>query len=200
MNLFLIILSYLLGSIPFGLIIGKLAGIDVRQAGSKNIGATNVSRLLGKKLGALTLCCDVAKGYFPMLLANFLLPDNETKIYWVSLCGIFGVIGHIFPVFLRFNGGKGVATALGVFLFLSPLAILASLAVFVVAVGITGFVSVGSLLSSALVPFWIWLFGGPQVSIGASIIVALLIWLKHHENIVRLLSGKEKTWRKKSKS
>ncbi len=197
MNILFFIGSYLFGAIPFGLLIGKFAGVDVRQAGSKNIGATNVSRLLGKKLGVLTLACDVAKGYLPMLLASLLLSESEAKAYWVPLCGILAVVGHMFPVYLGFKGGKGVATGLGVFLFLSPLAILASLIVFVGTVAFTGFVSAGSLLSSALVPMWLWLLNGSAIAIVAAAGVAILIWIKHHENIGRLVRGEEKSWKKK---
>ncbi len=197
MNILLLLGSYLLGAIPFGLLIGKLAGVDVRNAGSRNIGATNVSRLLGKKLGLFTLVCDVAKGYLPMLVASWLLTEGGAKPCMVALCGVMAVVGHMFPVYLRFKGGKGVATGLGVFLFLSPLAIVISLAVFVAAVYFTGFVSVGSLLSSALIPLWIFLFDGEVVAVLAATGVALLIWIKHHENIARLLRGEEKSWRKK---
>ncbi len=197
MNIIFIVGSYLLGAIPFGFLIGKMAGVDVRLEGSRNIGATNVSRLLGKKFGLMTLACDVAKGYLPMLAASWFLPDGGSKDYMVPLCGVMAVVGHMFPVYLGFKGGKGVATGLGVFLFLSPLAILASLAVFVGAVYFTGFVSAGSLLSSALVPLWIELLGGSAIAIIAAAVVALLIWVKHHENIGRLVRGEEKSWKKK---
>lgn len=197
MNVVLIVASYLAGAIPFGLLIGKLAGKDVRTAGSKNIGATNVSRLLGKKLGFATLVCDCLKGYLPMFLAAAVLGDAPDADSIVALCGIAAVGGHMFPVYLGFKGGKGVATGLGVFLYLSPLAILISLGVFVAAVAGSGFVSVGSLLASALVPVWLWLLGQPSVTIVTALVVAALIWFKHHENIARLLKGEEKSWKKK---
>lgn len=197
MNSFFLIGSYLIGAIPFGLLIGKAAGIDVRRAGSRNIGATNVGRVLGKKLGALTLVCDVAKGYLPLLLANTWLPQGETRLQIISLCGVLAVVGHMFPLYLGFRGGKGVATSLGVFLFFSPPAIAVSLAIFIAAVACTGFVSAGSLLASALAPLWIRLFGGQGVTVLAAGLIAVLIWIKHHENIGRLLKGEEKTWKKK---
>lgn len=187
----------MIGAIPFGLLIGKAAGIDVRRAGSRNIGATNVGRVLGKKLGALTLVCDVAKGYLPLLLANTWLPQGETRLQIISLCGVLAVVGHMFPLYLGFRGGKGVATSLGVFLFFSPPAITVSLAIFIAAVACTGFVSAGSLLASALAPLWIRLFGGQGVTVLAAGLIAVLIWIKHHENIGRLLKGEEKTWKKK---
>jgi glycerol-3-phosphate acyltransferase PlsY len=197
MNSIFLAASYLIGAIPFGLLISKAAGVDVRREGSRNIGATNVSRVLGKKLGFLTLICDVAKGYLPMLLAGLYLPEGETRRQIVSLCGVMAVVGHMFPVYLLFKGGKGVATGLGVFLFFSPPAIAASLAIFLAAVAGTGFVSVGSLLASALAPVWIWLFGGDGTTVLAAAGIAVLIWITHRENIGRLLRGEEKTWKKK---
>ena len=197
MNYLLLAASYLLGAVPFGLVIGKLAGKDVRKEGSKNIGATNVSRLLGKKLGFVTLICDCLKGYLPMLMAATLLENEPNVNMMVALCGIAAVLGHMFPIYLGFKGGKGVATGLGVFLYLSPLAILISLGVFAGSVALSGFVSVGSLLSSALMVIWLWLLGQSKITMMTAAIVAALIWLKHHENIGRLLKGEEKSWKKK---
>lgn len=192
------LLGYFLGSIPFGLVISKLAGTDVRKQGSKNIGATNVSRVLGKKLGFLTLVLDCLKGYLSMYLAAVFLPEADSVELIVALSGIMAVVGHMFPIFLKFRGGKGVATGLGVFLFLSPAAIAISLVVFIGSVILTGFVSVGSLLASGLIPLWLYLLGCSKVTITASAVVALLIWIKHHENIGRLLKGEEKSWKKSS--
>jgi acyl phosphate:glycerol-3-phosphate acyltransferase len=196
MDIFFPVIGYLVGSIPFGLIIGRLAGTDVRQVGSRNIGATNVSRVLGKKLGLLTLICDCLKGLVPMALAGFYLPDTANREQLVVLTGVLAVVGHMFPVYLRFTGGKGVATGLGVFLYFSPLAIVISLTVFLAAVRLSGFVSVGSLLASALIPLWLYLLGADRTTVWAATIIALLIWGKHHENINRLLHGQEKTWKK----
>jgi acyl phosphate:glycerol-3-phosphate acyltransferase len=188
--------SYLIGAVPFGLLVSKAVGVDVRREGSRNIGATNVGRVLGKKLGLLTLLCDVAKGYLPMLIAAHYLPESRWRLLFISLCGLLAVIGHMFPVYLRFKGGKGVATGLGVFLYFSPLAIAVSLVIFVAAVAVTGFVSVGSLIASALVPLWIWIFGGEPIMIYTAALIACLIWMKHRENIGRLVRGEEKTWKK----
>jgi acyl phosphate:glycerol-3-phosphate acyltransferase len=196
MNTILLIGSYLVGAIPFGLLISKAAGIDVRREGSRNIGATNVSRVLGKKLGILTLVCDVAKGYLPMLFADLSLPEGETHQMIISLCGVMTVVGHMFPLYLMFKGGKGVATGLGVFLFLSPPAIAVSLVIFVMSVVWTGYVSIGSLLVSALVPLLIWFFGGSGTTILAASAITFLIWIRHWENIGRLIRGEEKTWKK----
>ncbi|MFV0438791.1 MAG: glycerol-3-phosphate 1-O-acyltransferase PlsY [Desulfopila sp.] len=198
MGYLLVVASYFLGAIPFGLLIGKLAGKDVRQEGSRNIGATNVSRLLGKKLGFATLICDGLKGFAPMWLAAHLQAGQPNAELVVACCGIAAIVGHMFPIYLGFVGGKGVATGLGVFLFLSPVAVLASLIVFVGAVWASGYVSVGSLLASALMVVWLWLLAQPTVTLVTAAIVAILIWLKHHENIGRLVRGEEKSWKKKS--
>ena len=197
MNILFPIASYLVGAIPFGLLIGRLAGIDVRASGSRNIGATNVTRLLGKKFGVITLVLDCLKGFIPIFLASRLLPEGPNREVILLLCGILAVVGHMFPVYLGFKGGKGVATGLGVFLFLSPAAIGISLIVFVATVALSGFVSAGSLLASALFPLWLWFLGEASPSIITGGIIALLIWIKHHENIARLIRGQEKSWKKK---
>jgi glycerol-3-phosphate acyltransferase PlsY len=196
MTIFLLILAnYLIGALPFGLLIGKLAGADVRKDGSGNIGATNVSRVAGKKFGAATLCCDVLKSYLPMSAAHFLLAGQVHASLWVAACGLAAVVGHIFPVYLKFNGGKGVATALGMFLFLSPAAIGLALVCFLAAVWFSGFVSVGSLTAATMMPLLLWFFDEPLAKIVICLPVVVLIWLKHHENIARLRRGEEKKWR-----
>lgn len=197
LNIFLIAASYLVGAVPFGLLIGKIAGVDVRSAGSKNIGATNVNRLLGKKFGIITLICDCLKGYVPMLVASWAVGNSAGESVVVLCCGVSAVVGHMFPVYLGFKGGKGVATGLGVFLFLSPVAILISLVVFVATVAMSGFVSAGSLLASGLIPLWLFFLGATPATIITAAIVAGLIWFKHHENITRLLKGQEKSWKTK---
>lgn len=189
-------MGYLVGAIPFGLVISRMVGVDVRTQGSKNIGATNVSRVLGKKLGLITLVCDCLKGLLPMYLASLLLAGAAHKETLVALTGVMAVVGHMFPIYLGFKGGKGVATGLGVFLYLSPVAIGISLVVFVAAVALTGFVSAGSLLASGLIPVWLYLLGASRTTIVAAGCVAFLIWLKHHENINRLIHGREKSWKK----
>lgn len=196
MHILFPVIGYLVGAIPFGLVIGRMAGIDIRTEGSRNIGATNVNRVLGKKLGALTLICDCLKGLLPMALAAYFLADTADRELIVALIGLFAVVGHMFPVYLKFRGGKGVATSLGVFLYLSPPAIAISLAVFIASVALSGFVSVGSLLTCALLPVWLYLLGASKISIGVAAALALLIWIKHHENINRLLHGREKPWKK----
>ncbi len=196
MHILLPVIGYLVGSIPFGLVIGKMVGVDVRMQGSRNIGATNVNRLLGKKLGFITLICDCLKSFLPMYGAAALLPESAGKELIVALTGLMAVLGHMFPVYLKFRGGKGVATGMGVFLYLSAPAILISLVVFLATVGLTGFVSAGSLLAAGLIPLWLYFLGASSITIGTAACIALLIWLKHHENINRLLHGKEKSWKK----
>jgi acyl phosphate:glycerol-3-phosphate acyltransferase len=188
--------AYLLGAVPFGLVIGKCAGVDVRDQGSRNIGATNVSRVLGKRLGILTLVCDGLKGFVPMYLAALLLPESPHREALVACTGAAAVLGHMFPVYLRFRGGKGVATGLGVFLYLSPLATLISFVLFVGTVALSGFVSAGSLVASALIPLWLYLLGASPLVTAIAAVIAVLIWFKHRENILRLVQGKEKSWKK----
>ncbi len=199
-----IIISYLIGSIPTGLLLAKVTGgEDIRKSGSGNIGATNVTRLLGKKLGVLTLLGDVLKAAVPMLGAHWYLVQSGMPVspneldMAVSLCGGAAFLGHLFPIYLNFRGGKGVATALGVFIILEPLAVLISVFLFVAAVYFSGFVSVGSLLVSALLTLWIWLLGGSPHHVLLAFFIGVLIWFQHAENIRRMLGGTEKSWRKK---
>lgn len=195
-SLFLILASYLVGAIPFGLVLSFRSGVDIRSQGSRNIGATNVARLLGKKMGAFTLFCDVLKGYLPMYIAGLVMRGQAQASLIVALCGAVSVLGHMFPVYLGFKGGKGVATALGAFLYLAPLAVLGCLLVFILTVRLSGFVSLGSLLGSASMLLWLYLldFTGWQLWLATGIVT--MIWIKHAQNIQRLLSGTEKSWKK----
>ncbi len=195
------VLGYFFGAIPFGLLVGLFVGVDVRTQGSKNIGATNVSRVVGKRWGLVTLLCDCFKGLVPVLVAAAVLPENVANRELAIACtGVAAVLGHMFSIYLRFTGGKGVATGLGVFLYLSPAALGISLVVFVISVAVSGFVSVGSLLASGLMPLWLYFLGASPVTISAATFIAVLIWIKHHENISRLLKKEEKSWRKKPRS
>lgn len=198
MEYLLVILGYLVGSIPFGLVIGKIGGVDVRSSGSGNIGATNVNRLLGKKMGALTLVADACKAVLPMFLATWLLSGGESDMLWVYATGGAAFLGHLYPIYLRFKGGKGVATALGIFLYIHPLAVFLCLGLFVIVVKSSGYVSLGSLLTSALMPVLVYFFDGLTPAFALSLFVAVLIWLKHHVNIVRLLNHQENSFKKKS--
>lgn len=194
LDILLICFAYLLGSIPTGLLLSKaLAGTDPRQKGSRNIGATNVMRTVGKVLGAATLLGDVLKGLIPVLLALWLGREQA----WVAAIGLAAFLGHCFPIYLRFKGGKGVATALGVLLSLTPLAVLMAVVIFAAGFAITGMVSVGSLAAAAAIPLLIWLRGYPLSSIIVGICVGALIIYRHKENIQRILLGKEnKLWGK----
>lgn len=196
MEYVLILGSYLMGSIPFGLVLGRLAGVDVRAGGSGNIGATNVARLAGRKLGIMTLLCDMLKGILPMLAAAWLLPEISGREIWVALCGGAAFLGHLFPLYLRFRGGKGVATALGLFLYLTPVAALLAALAFVVVVLNWGYVSLGSLSAALLLPGLVWLLSGSVENTLLALGVGVLIWLKHSDNIGRLRRGEEKGWRK----
>jgi acyl phosphate:glycerol-3-phosphate acyltransferase len=186
--------GYLLGSIPFGLLVGKIFGSgDVRQRGSGNIGATNVSRVVGPLAGILTLVLDAAKGAAAVLLAARFTEQNATAM---MLAGLAALCGHCFPVWLRFKGGKGVATGLGVFAALSPLAAACSLAVFVLAVLFWRYVSLASLAAAAAMPLLIYFFWAPRhapplsVTFG-TLAAAALIFLKHDANLQRLSDGTE---------
>lgn len=199
-----IIVSYLVGSIPTGLILSRATGVDIRKSGSGNIGATNVTRLLGKKLGVLTLVGDVLKAVVPMLGIYWYLVHSGLQIsaeeldFAVTLCGGAAFLGHLFPVYLKFKGGKGVATALGVFLVLEPLAVFISFCLFAAVVFFSGFVSVGSLVVSALMTLWVWLLGGSPNHVFLASFIAVLIWFKHLDNITRLLAGTEKSWKNRN--
>jgi glycerol-3-phosphate acyltransferase PlsY len=185
-----IIAAYLLGAIPFGLVLVRLkTGRDVRQSGSGNIGATNVLRTTGKVWGIVTLVLDASKGAGAVLLARALLPGDAT-IAW--LAGTAAVIGHCFPLYLRFHGGKGVATCLGVFLVLSPLALLPALGVFVLAALVSRTVSVGSISAALAFPLAAWWFDRPPAAaLTAVLVCSLTVIFKHRSNIVRIVQGRE---------
>ncbi|OGR00331.1 MAG: acyl-phosphate glycerol 3-phosphate acyltransferase [Deltaproteobacteria bacterium RIFOXYD12_FULL_55_16] len=196
MEYLLVIGSYFIGSIPFGLVLGKVAGIDVRESGSGNIGATNVARLVGKKLGGLTLICDALKAILPMLIARRALSPGANLELWVALCGGAAFLGHLYPLYLRFRGGKGVATALGIFLYLAPVAAGLDLLIFAGVVYNWGYVSLGSLTAALMMPGLVWLLTGSISNSVLALGIGVLIWGKHRENIVRLMQHKEKSWRK----
>ena len=182
-----IILAYLLGSVPVGVLLSRLKGQDPRNAGSGNIGATNVMRTAGKTLGAVTLMCDVLKGFLPVWLAiAFGLSHRVT-----AEVGLAAFLGHLFPVYLRFKGGKGVATAVGIFLAFNWFAVLIDLAVFVLVLDKWRYVSLGSMVGAALMPFLLYGVGAPTVYIALAAIMAVLIIIKHRANIGRLREGKE---------
>jgi acyl phosphate:glycerol-3-phosphate acyltransferase len=179
--------AYLLGSIPTGLLLGKAYGIDVRKEGSGNIGATNLYRTVGRKVGVMTLVGDCLKGLLPVLAVKYsALPPEYAA--WVGLAAF---CGHVFSVFLRFRGGKGVATALGVFLALSPLAVAAALGVFIVLMLVWRYVSLGSVAAAGVMPLAVWLLGGGRSLIVVTTLIAVVVIIRHIENIKRLVSGTE---------
>jgi acyl phosphate:glycerol-3-phosphate acyltransferase len=183
----LIFLAYLLGSVPTGYILGRLAGVDVRRAGSGNVGATNVARVLGKGRGALTLVVDIAKGW----LAVFVALQLEVSLLYVTLAGVAVFLGHLFPIFLRFRGGKGVATAFGVFVGLAPGETLVLIGIFAVIVAASRTVSLGSITAAFAAPVVFWVFDRPPMLIAMAGFIAVMIVWRHHGNIQRLLSGTE---------
>ena len=191
--LIIVIIAYLLGSIPFGFVLVKLfRGEDVRSTGSGNIGATNVARTGSKGLAIATLALDALKGAVAVLLARFMAPDTGSPLPYMAVAALAAVVGHLFPVWLRFKGGKGVATALGVFLVLFLKAVLISLAIFILVVAATRYVSLGSILAAIAFPVAAYFVARPdwQTLLPASAI-SLLIVIKHRANISRLLSGTE---------
>lgn len=186
--------AYLLGSIPFGLLLGKVFGrADIRKTGSGNIGATNVARVAGPLAGILTLLLDAAKGSFAVVLAARLSDQSST---WMMIAGLCALIGHCFPIWLGFRGGKGVATAAGVFLVLCPPAFLGSIILFILVVIYWRFVSLGSISAAAAMPLLIYFLWAPHhappyvVTFG-SLAAAILIVYKHDANIQRLVQGDE---------
>lgn len=186
-NLLWILGAYLLGSIPTGLLLGKLYGIDVRKEGSGNIGATNLYRTVGRKVGIMTLIGDCLKGLLPVVLA-WKLGLLEPMQAWIGLAAF---CGHVFSVFLLFKGGKGVATALGVFLALSPLAVLGALAVFILLVAIWRYISLGSIVAAAVMPLIIFFRPHSNELLIATALISAIVIIKHHTNISRLMAGTE---------
>jgi glycerol-3-phosphate acyltransferase PlsY len=207
------LLAYLAGSLPFGLIVARLfGGVDIRKEGSGNIGATNVARVLGAKYGALVLALDCVKGAAPTGLLPLLLlsPDSPQGVHLAVLSGVAAILGHMFPCWLGFRGGKGVATALGVALVLAPLASAVALGVFVCSMAVTRIVSLSSMIGACLfcgVEMWRLSptpFGETTWSLALfSTVVPILIIVRHRTNVVRLIRGTEPKFRfggKKDKS
>lgn len=195
-------LAYLLGSIPFGLVLTRLfTSIDIRRTGSGNIGATNVRRMAGNRLGFLTLLGDVLKGALPVLLAIVLLwgeQPRESARAVAACAAVAAFTGHLYPLYLGFRtGGKGVATALGGCLVLSPPAVLVALAVFIAAVKISRRASVGSLAAAAALAPAVWLTTGSPAYLAGTLFMAVFIFARHRDNLKRLMAGTEPTIDKK---
>lgn len=187
-----IIVAYIFGSIPFGLLIATtFCKINPREAGSKSIGATNISRLCGLPYGLATLACDVGKGLLPVWGALFL----SENIFFISTVGLACVLGHVFSCFLKFNGGKAVATSIGVFIPLAFWPMLGSCALAMLVIWRTGFVSLGSLSLIASLPVFLVCTGTLQW-VPLSLCLCVIIFIKHKDNIIRLKQGTEKSWLK----
>lgn len=203
-SLYLVLGAYLIGSIPFGLLAGKLKGLDIRDHGSGNIGATNVFRICGKGWGLSVFFLDFLKGLVPVLLANQFDPDSAGLV--PILAGVAAIAGHNFPVWLKFKGGKGIATSAGVLVSLLPLALGVAALTWVLSFGITRYVSLASILAAVSLPVTV---GVETFALGkttsmapfvfALVVAALAVW-RHRTNISRLLEGSEHRFSRKSKS
>jgi len=193
-----LVVAYLIGGIPFGYVLVRLTtGKDVRAAGSGNIGATNVLRTTGRAAGVATLLLDVAKGYFAVWLASFWTHGDPL---WMSLAALAVMAGHAFPVFLRFQGGKAVASFIGAFLYLTPLPLAAVLLLFVATVAVTKAISAGSIMAAGTFPLGVFMIQHPPMPVFvASLIAGGFIVYRHKANIQRLRAGTENRfqWKKR---
>lgn len=189
MHIVFVVLAYLVGSIPFGLLIGKMQGIDIRKYGSGNIGTSNVARTLGKKAAIQTLLGDGLKGLVMVVLARALFTDER----WIVAVAVATVIGHNWSIYLRFKGGKGVTTTYGAYLGLAWLPALATIAAWLVITKATNKASIAALTSSLCASVFALLFGSSMPVLVFSVLGLLMIYIRHGENIKRLLAGKENT-------
>ncbi len=203
--LLLLLSSYLLGSIPTAYLLGRwLRGIDLREHGSRNVGATNAFRVLGPIPGVVVLLIDIGKGILPVILLNYpflnqlfapLLTRQTTPltIEWMKvLSGTAAICGHIWTIWLRFKGGKGIATTAGVFIGLAPWALALSAGIWILIVGITGYISLGSIIASISLPIFMALLKAPANFLALSLLAAILAIVNHRSNIRRLLQGYER--------
>lgn len=187
------VIAYFLGAIPFGFLIVKVQGRDIREAGSGNIGAANVARSAGAVAGVLTLILDAGKGYLAVWIAA---RWTHSDARWMMAAALAAVIGHMFPVWLRFKGGKGVATGLGVFLPIATTAVLGAVALWIVVVAFWRYSSLGSILAAVGLPFFVHFLYAPhhtpppEVTVG-TILISILVIVKHRGNIERLMNGTE---------
>jgi glycerol-3-phosphate acyltransferase PlsY len=187
--IFVLIVIYLIAAIPTGIVLSRLMGSeDVREKGSGNIGATNVYRVAGRLAGILTLTGDILKGFLPLLACKSLLEPTPTQL---GVASAVAIIGHCYPVYLKFKGGKGVATALGIFLVLSPQVVLGALIIFALVVGTTRYISLGSILAALSAPLLILMLNYPSPIFLATLFIATLVVWRHRSNIRQLLDGTE---------
>jgi glycerol-3-phosphate acyltransferase PlsY len=183
-----ILAGYLIGSMPFALIVARRRGTDLRQVGSGNLGAANVMRASGVTAGVLVAALDMAKGAASVWLAARVSDGAELP----AAAGLAAIIGHIYPIWLRFRGGKGVATACGVFSVLTPLAVPPALAIFAVTVWLTKYISLGSVLASIALPPIAYALGSPAPAVLAAAAAAVIIVFRHRSNVLRLRMGTER--------
>ena len=199
------IISYLAGAIPCGLLIGFYNGVDIRKVGSGNIGATNVTRSVSPLAGKLCFFCDFVKGMLPVLLVQAFIPGNPLA---AIICGLAAILGHMFPVYLKFKGGKGISTAAGVAIALAPLPLLTALAIWGAVFYISRYVSLASIIAAVMLPVSAIIYA--LLKVGGSVatsrqtiiffcIIAVLAVVKHTSNIKRLLNGTESRFEKKKK-
>jgi acyl phosphate:glycerol-3-phosphate acyltransferase len=189
-----VVLAYLVGGIPFGyLLVRWKTGEDVRSKGSGNIGATNVLRTTGRAVALATLALDIAKGVFAVWLADKL---SDGSPLWMSLAALAVMAGHAYPAFLKFQGGKAVASFIGAFLYLTPIPMIAALVVFVIVVAATRQISMGSIVAAGALPLAVWLIEHPPaVEIGAALAAGVFVIARHGANIGRIRSGTESVFR-----
>jgi len=187
MLIFIIILAYFIGSIPFGLLIAKLKGIDIREHGSGNIGATNVYRTMGPTYGIVVFILDLFKGTLPVILASQYTPNA----WFIIAAGGAAAVGHMLPIFLKFKGGKGAATGLGVLLGIAPDIFLAAVIFATLVIYLTKYVSVGSICTAILVTLSLYLLNRPQPYVIIAGLITILLIIRHIPNIKRLLLGIE---------
>jgi len=192
-----LILSYLVGALPFGQIFSRIKGnIDLQRVGSGNIGATNVARTLGIKWGLLTLLCDIGKGASIVFVALHLIKDTNLAAF----AGIVAVLGHCYPVYLKFKGGKGVATACGAFMVINPAAVSLAVIIFIIIMLITRMVSLSSLIAALNFPVLSSYLGASKMLVYGALVVALIITYRHKENIKKLIHGQESQFSFKKKN
>lgn len=190
-QIWILLLGYAVGSIPVGVLVAKRYGVDLMKVGSGNVGATNVGRVIGKGPGLFVFLMDVAKGWIPGFTATML---GEPKDF-ALLAGISAIIGHSFSPFLKFKGGKGIATGLGAFLGSTPIVALSAFSVFLVLFGTIRWVSVGSLAAAVSLPIFGFLFKDPTSVIVGEGLITIFIWIRHIPNIKRLMAGTEPKFR-----
>jgi len=191
--------AYLIGSIPTGYLIARLKGVDIRQTGSGNIGATNVFRTLGKPAGITVLLIDAVKGFIPTFLVRYILhhPDPTVMEYHAMTAGLFAILGHNYTCWLNFKGGKGIATSAGVLVALVPIALLITLGGWILIFVLSRYVSLASIGAAVLLPFAVWGTGGSGRMLILSSVLSVLAIYKHRGNIQRLRRGTENRFGKK---